>query len=60
MLTKINFSTVSEVVKNDNEFIVKASSGTEIVTDYVMDATGRISNIEGFGLEELGIKTDKS
>ena len=51
--------TVSEVVKNDNGFIVKVSSGTEIVTDYVMDATGKISHIGGFRLEELGIKTDR-
>lgn len=63
--------TVSEVVKNDNGFIVKVSSGTEIVTDYVIDATEefeesqkvvkRIIELGGtpkFGFVELPIYSD--
>ena len=51
--------SVTEIIKSNNEFTVKTLNGIEVITDYVLDATGRISNIEGFGLETLGINTDK-
>lgn len=33
--------------------------GFELYTDYVVDATGRVPNVEGIGLEQVGVDYDK-
>lgn len=51
---------VEEVAKQANgSFIVRTKNGLAIETDYVLGATGRVANIEGLGLENVGIATDR-
>ncbi|MBM7642458.1 dihydrolipoyl dehydrogenase family protein [Streptococcus loxodontisalivarius] len=50
---------VSEAQAISNGYLVKTAAGLEIETDYIIDATGRVSNVEGLGLEDLGIETDR-
>ncbi|MBR1555721.1 MAG: NAD(P)/FAD-dependent oxidoreductase [Oscillospiraceae bacterium] len=50
---------VSEAVKSENGFIVRTKSGFSTECDYILDATGRIANVENLGLEELGIKASR-
>lgn len=38
---------------------VRISDGTQIETDCVFFATGRKPNVEGLGLDDLGVKTEK-
>lgn len=55
-------SSVEKVETSDNgcKVIIKTSKGTEIVEcDVVLSAVGIEANIEGIGLETMGIKTDK-
>ncbi len=61
----INILTGSEVTKvdvsgNGVKATVKSQNGeTTLEADVVLSAVGVSANIEGIGLEELGIKTDK-
>ncbi len=50
---------VSEVRKTENGFCVKTKNGIEKECNYVLNAVGRIPNIENLGLEELGIQADR-
>ncbi|MEW4354335.1 NAD(P)/FAD-dependent oxidoreductase [Streptococcus pneumoniae] len=50
---------VSEALKTQDGYLVRTASGLEIETDYIVDVTGRVSNVENLGLEELGIETDR-
>ncbi|MBR1628832.1 MAG: NAD(P)/FAD-dependent oxidoreductase, partial [Lachnospiraceae bacterium] len=50
---------VSDVEKNGNSYLVKTNSGLVVEGDYVLDATGRIANVEDLGLEELGIEASR-
>ena len=50
---------VSEVQKTENGYLVRTKNGTETECDYVLNAVGRIPNIENLGLEELGIQADR-
>ena len=55
-------STVEKVdIKNDACIVnIKTDKGLEIIeTDIVLSAVGIQANIEGIGLEDVGIKTDK-
>ncbi|MBL7735100.1 MAG: dihydrolipoyl dehydrogenase [Chitinophagaceae bacterium] len=61
----IDIMTSSEVVKVDTsgngvKATVKTSAGeTTLEADILLSAVGIASNIEGIGLEEMGIKTEK-
>ena len=50
---------VASVEKIGNEYLVKTANGTEIKAEYVLDATGRIANVEDMGLEALGIECSR-
>lgn len=56
----INFYFNEKVVEiaKDTLLSTKTASGLEFKTDLVVDATGRIPNISGLGLDNLGIKYD--
>ncbi|MDV7757245.1 dihydrolipoyl dehydrogenase family protein [Liquorilactobacillus mali] len=57
---KIYFNeAVQEIQKRDNQLIVSTASGLEVRTDYVLDATGRIPNINGLNLDAAGVKYKK-
>ncbi|MEX2805444.1 FAD-dependent oxidoreductase [Streptococcus sp. H31] len=47
---------VSSVEEVEGGLRVSTKGGTSAVGDFVLDATGRVSNIENIGLEELGIE----
>lgn len=50
---------VSAVAKTGEAFTVSTKSGLTIDTDYVLGATGRVANVEGLGLEKLGIEASR-
>lgn len=51
---------VTEVVKADDHLQVVTENGLKIDTDYVLDATGRVPNVQNLGLEKLGIKFNRN
>lgn len=51
---------VQTVISVGNSLRVTTAQGLKIETDYVLDATGRISNVENIGLEDLGIAFNRS
>ncbi|MFV0561072.1 MAG: dihydrolipoyl dehydrogenase family protein [Enterococcus sp.] len=52
---------VSSVEKqSDESLMIKTDKGTEVLSDYVVDATGRIPNVEHVGLDKAGVAYDKS
>lgn len=56
----IENSDVTAFEKKDQQVVVKYQSDKEIVADWVLDATGRIPNLENLGLEKIGVKFDKT
>ena len=44
------------VEKNGERYIAKTQSGLSVETDYILAATGRRANVEGLGLENVGIE----
>ncbi|MBR1635912.1 MAG: NAD(P)/FAD-dependent oxidoreductase [Lachnospiraceae bacterium] len=50
---------VSSVEKDGDSYTVKTNSGLTVDGDYVLDATGRIANVEDLGLEALGIEASR-
>ncbi|UQS84784.1 NAD(P)/FAD-dependent oxidoreductase [Apilactobacillus apisilvae] len=54
---KFDFNqNVESVDKTADGFVLKTKEGLEVNTDYVLDATGRVANYEGLGLDKLGIE----
>ena len=49
-------TNVSEIVKTERGLDLKLSDGSILSVGAVMYATGRVPNIKGLGLEELGVK----
>ena len=47
------------VKKEGDAFTLTTESGLSIHTEYVLDATGRVPNVEGIGLENVGIHYSK-
>ena len=39
----------------DNQVVVTDGADVTVAADWVLDATGRIPNVEGFGLDEVGV-----
>ncbi|MDU3541269.1 MAG: NAD(P)/FAD-dependent oxidoreductase, partial [Staphylococcus sp.] len=54
----LNENTVA-VKKEGDAFTLTTESGLSINTEYVLDATGRVPNVEGIGLENVGINYSK-
>lgn len=48
-------TAVTSFEKADDAFVVKAADGFELASDWVLDATGRIPNIENIGLDKVGV-----
>ncbi|KRN04844.1 dihydrolipoyl dehydrogenase family protein [Holzapfeliella floricola] len=51
----IKNATVSEFTQENNHYIVHYDDGKTVETDWILDATGRVPNTSGYGLDELGI-----
>lgn len=57
---KFHFNeAAAQVVAKDDHFEISTTNNLQIKTDYVIDATGRIPNIENIGLEEIGIQATR-
>ncbi len=54
----IKFAGVSSIEKDGKEFVVSYADG-KLKVDWVLDATGRIPNVENIGLETVGVKYNK-
>lgn len=55
-----NFNEETQKVETAGDgYKVTTESGLTIETDYVLDATGRNPNVEGIGLEQVGIEYSK-
>lgn len=55
-----NFNEEMQKVETAGDgYKVTTESGLTIETDYVLDATGRNPNVEGIGLEQIGIEYSK-
>jgi glutathione reductase (NADPH) len=55
----VNFhfnEAVDQITEEDNKYIVTTQSGLSFKTAYVFGATGRQVNIDGLGLENVGIQ----
>lgn len=50
---------VCKVEKTEGGYKVTTKSGLSVEGDYVLDATGRVANIEDLGLEALGIEATR-
>ena len=50
---------VKEAAKTDGGYLVRTSGGFEVEADYILSATGRAANVEGLGLEALGVETSR-
>ena len=48
--------SVSSVEKSGSKYLVKTKNGFCVETDYVLAATGRRAQVEGLGLEKVGIE----
>lgn len=48
--------SLASVEQKGDSFVLTMESGATVETDYALDATGRTPNVEGIGLEELGIE----
>lgn len=47
---------LSSVVKDGDDYTVTTESGLTLTGDYVLGATGRAPNLEGLGLDEVGVE----
>ncbi len=47
---------VSAIEKNGDSYILKTEEGLAIETDYILVAVGRRANVDGMGLDKLGIE----
>lgn len=48
-------NAVASVEQAGDQFVVSTAQGQHITADYVIDSTGRVANIDGLGLDTLGI-----
>lgn len=56
----IKNADVQSFAKNGQDFVVHYGNQQTIETDWILDATGRIPNIDDLGLENVGVKFDKT
>ncbi|WP_439426024.1 dihydrolipoyl dehydrogenase family protein [Oenococcus alcoholitolerans] len=56
----INNTAVTSFEKTDGGLLVKTASGQNYPADWILDATGRIPNIEKLGLDKAGVKYNKN
>lgn len=56
----IENSRVQEFVQAGQQFTVKYGDNESLTTDWILDATGRIPNVENLGLEEIGVEYDQT
>ncbi|UQS87373.1 NAD(P)/FAD-dependent oxidoreductase [Nicoliella spurrieriana] len=52
-------ANVSGFTQDGHRFSVAYGDGQTKTTDWILDATGRVPNVAGYGLDELGIEYDR-
>lgn len=52
-------TNILEMERRDGKIWIKATNGTEATFDQVMFATGRTPNVEGLGLENVGVNVGR-
>lgn len=52
----IKNANVSAFVRNGDQFDVEYGDDDKLTVDWILDATGRIPNVEDIGLEKVGVK----
>ncbi|MEJ6399847.1 dihydrolipoyl dehydrogenase family protein [Nicoliella lavandulae] len=52
-------ANVSAFKESDGKLSVEYGDGQSQPTDWILDATGRVPNVSGYGLDELGIKYNR-
>ncbi|TPR19384.1 dihydrolipoyl dehydrogenase family protein [Apilactobacillus timberlakei] len=55
----IKNAKIKDFAQKDDCVTAVQLDNEDVRTDYILDATGRIPNVENIGLDELGIKYDK-
>ncbi|MGK9185311.1 NAD(P)/FAD-dependent oxidoreductase [Priestia filamentosa] len=50
---------INKVEKNGDKYVVTSKQGLTIETDYVVDGSGRIPNIDKLNLDEVGVEYDR-
>lgn len=55
----IKNAKIKDFVQKDDCVTAVQLADEDVRTDYILDATGRIPNVENIGLDDLGIKYDK-
>lgn len=50
---------VDSVQALEQGYLVRTASGLTVETDYVVDATGRVPNVEDLGLDEVGVSYNR-
>lgn len=53
-------TNVTAIDKTNDGLLLSLTDGTEFLVDAVMYATGRIPNVEGLGLEDVGVELQKN
>ncbi len=57
-VTFVANARVASLSQEGDETLVHYADGKTLTTDWVLDASGRIPNTEGIGLEKIGVKYD--
>ncbi|WP_334352579.1 dihydrolipoyl dehydrogenase family protein [Companilactobacillus sp. HBUAS56257] len=59
-VTFIENSNVQKFAQKDNELEITYGNNQSLTTDWILDATGRIPNLDNLGLDKVGVKYDKT
>ncbi|MQS98578.1 dihydrolipoyl dehydrogenase family protein [Companilactobacillus halodurans] len=59
-VTFVKNANVQSFERKDDTFTVNYGDSQTLTTDWILDATGRIPNLDSLGLEKIGVKYDKS
>lgn len=54
-VTFLRDTTVTAIKPSGSQLLVQGDDALEVTSDWVLDATGRIPNVEGLGLDEVGV-----
>ncbi|WP_125771165.1 dihydrolipoyl dehydrogenase family protein [Companilactobacillus furfuricola] len=56
----IENSNVTSFAKKADQYLITYGDNQILTTDWILDATGRIPNLESLNLEQVGVKYDKT
>ncbi len=59
-VTFVKNANVESFAKVNDGYVVTYGGGQSLKTDWILDASGRIPNVEDRGLEDVGVKYDKT